>query len=253
MLLILLSLIVIRITNPDTIRAQASIKDSTIFTALFFGSYAYQVPGHDMAKRFGNNSNIGGGCLLKTRENILFGADFNFLFSDNVKEEESLLEEISTSQGYLIGMDGLYAEVHMWERGFNSSVKLGKIFPVFGPNPNSGLTILVGAGYLQHKIRIENRDKTAPQINGDYKKGYDRLTAGFAINEFIGYVHLGNNKLVSFFAGIEFTQAWTESLRIYDFDKMKRNNSKYFDSLTGIKIGWIIPLYKRLPDKYYYN
>ena len=251
-LTIMMSLLMLSLHISDSIYAQTSMKDSTIFTTLVFGSYAYQVPGNDLADRFGNNSNIGGGFLIKTKKNFLFGIDFNFLFSENVKEEDSLLKEISTSQGYLIGQDGLYAEVHMWERGFNSSFKFGKIFPIFGPNPNSGLTILFGAGYLQHKIRIENRDKTAPQINGEYKKGYDRLSAGFAISEFIGYIHLGNNKLVSFFAGIEFTQAWTESLRIYDFDKRKRNESRYFDTLTGIKVGWIIPIYKRLPEKYYY-
>lgn len=235
-----------------SLQAQVSVEDSTIFTGLFYGSYAYQVPGGDLAERFGNNSNIGGGCLLKTDKNFLFGIDFNFLFSDNVKEEDSLLKHISTEQGYLIGQDGLFAEIHMWERGFTGTFKFGKIFPIFGSNPNSGIAVMVGLGYLQHKIRIENRDKTAPQINGDYKKGYDRLSAGFTVNEFIGYLHLGNNKLVSFFAGIELTQAWTESLRIYDFDKMKKNDSKYFDTLFGIKIGWIIPLYKRLPDKYYY-
>ncbi|MCD4680697.1 MAG: hypothetical protein K8S00_09955 [Bacteroidales bacterium] len=232
--------------------AQTGVKDSTIFTTLLFGSYAYQVPGNDIAKRFGNNSSIGGGCLVKTKENLLFGIDFNFLFSDNVKEEDSLLKDITTSEGYLIGQDGLYAEIHMWERGFNSSFKVGKIFPLFGPNPNSGLAVMVGIGYLQHQIRIENRDKTAPQVNGDYKKGYDRLTAGLTINQFIGYMHIGNNKIVSFFAGIEFTQAWTQSMRVYDFDKRSKNDSRYFDTLTGIKVGWIIPLYKRKPDKYYY-
>ena len=140
----------------------------------------------------------------------------------------------------------------MWERGFNSTFKVGKIFPIIGPNPNSGLAVIVGIGYLTHKIRIENRDKTAPQINGDYKKGYDRLAAGLTINQFIGYMHFGNKKILSFYAGIEFTQAWTQSMRVYDFDKRSKNNSKYFDTLTGIKIAWIIPLYKRLPDKYYY-
>lgn len=244
---ILLGLTLTRYTH-----AQTSVKDSTIFTALLYASYTYQIPGNDLAKRFGNNSSIGGGCLFKTRENLIFGLDFSFMFSENVKEETTLLQDISTSEGYLIGQDGLYAEIHMWERGFNTFFKAGKLFPIFGPNPNSGLAIIAGIGYLQHKIRIENRDKTAPQVNGDYKKGYDRLSSGLAINQFIGYMHLGNNKILSFFAGIEFTQAWTKSMRAYDFDKRSKNDTRYFDTLTGIKIGWVIPLYKRLPDKYYY-
>jgi len=240
------------IAFPKTLNSQTSVKDSTIFTALFYGSYAYQVPGNDIAERFGNNSSIGGGCLFKTEKNFLFGVDFYFMFSDNVKEEDSLFKNISTPDGFIIGQDGLFAEVHLWQRGFNSSFRFGKIFPVIGPNPNSGIAIIVGVGYLQHKIRIENRDKTAPQINGDYKRGYDRLSAGISTSQFLGYMHLGNKKLLSFFAGFELTQAWTKSLRIYDFDQMSSNDGRYFDTLYGIKIGWIIPLYKRLPDKYYY-
>jgi len=251
--LVFIMMVVLTCINPKALHSQTSVKDSTIFTALFFASYAYQVPGNDLAKRFGNNSNIGGGCLIKTDKNLLFGIDFNFLFSNKVNEKDSLFKHISTSDGFIIGQDGLYAEVHLWQRGFNTSFKMGKLFPVFGPNPNSGIAIILGIGYLTHKIRIENRDKTAPPINGDYKRGYDRLSAGLSTSQFIGYMHLGNNKLISFFAGFELTQAWTKSRRIYDFDKMSRNDDKYFDTLYGIKIGWIIPLYKRLPDKYYYN
>ncbi|HNY07944.1 MAG TPA: hypothetical protein PKL64_07605, partial [Bacteroidales bacterium] len=51
--------------------SQVSIKDSSIFTTMFYATYSYQFPGGDLVKRFGNNSNIGGGVMFKTRGNWL--------------------------------------------------------------------------------------------------------------------------------------------------------------------------------------
>ena len=37
----------------------------------------------------------------------------------------------------------------------------------------------------------------------------------------------------------------------YDFDKMKKDNTKRLDLLYGIKGAWILPLYKKTPQEYY--
>jgi hypothetical protein len=109
-----------------------------------------------------------------------------------------------------------------------------------------------GLGYLQHNIRIENRENTAPQLEGDYKKGYDKLTGGFTISEQIGYMHLSNKRVVNFSVCFEFIQSWTKARRNYDFTLMGKDTSKRFDTFYGMKFSWFIPLYKKAPDKYYY-
>lgn len=232
--------------------SQVNVRDSSIATPMIIGSYMYQIPGGDMAVRFGNNSNVGATMLYKTKKNWLLGAEGNYIFSNAVKES-NIFDSIKTTTGYLIDGNGEYATVRLYERGFNANLKAGKLFPIVGPNPNSGLFFLASAGLLQHKIRIENPDNVAYQIKGDYKKGYDRLTNGFAISEYIGYMHLGNLRLVSFHIGFECTQAWTQSRREYDFDKMSKDTKQRLDLLYGIKAGWIIPLYKRRLKEYYYN
>ena len=88
---------------------------------------------------------------------------------------------------------------------------------------------------------------------GDYAKGYDRLTDGISTNEFIGYMYIGNKRLLTFYAGFDFTQAWTRDRRGYNFDLHGPDNTKRFDMLSGIKVGWIIPIYRIAPDKYYYQ
>ena len=123
---------------------------------------------------------------------------------------------------------------------------------MFGVNNNSGLFISGSLGLLQHKIRIENDGNRAPQILNDFKKGYDKLTNGLAVSEFIGYMYIGESQILNFYAGFEFYQAWTQSRRDFDFGTMQVDTQKRLDMLHSFKIGWVIPLYKRLPDKYYY-
>jgi len=226
-------------------------KDSATATSLVSASYSYQFPGGDLEKRFFSNSAVGASFFYKTKSNWLIGADGFFMFRDTVKET-TIFDSISTSDGAIIDGNGLYADIHLYERGFYIGAKGGKLFPVFGSNKNSGIVILGGMGLLQHKIRIENSDNAAYQIKGDYKKGYDRLTNGLALSEFVGYMYFGKSRLVSFFAGFEFTQAWTQNRRSYNFDTMGPDKTNRLDLLYGFKIGWIIPLHKRSPDKYYY-
>ena len=236
----------------DQISAQANMQDSSIYTTMFTGFYGYQFPGGDLADRFGSNSVIGVSYLVKNDNNWIYGLEFDYFFGSDVKIGDNLFTEISTPDGEIIDGNGIYANIQLFERAYNTSVKAGKMFPVLGPNPNSGLVILGGLGYLTHKIRIDVENNTAPQLAGDYKKGYDRFTSGIAVSEFFGYMYMGNNRKVNFYAGFEFIQAATKCRRDYNFDEMKGEDKNRLDLLFGIKAGWIIPLYKRAPEKYYY-
>jgi len=232
--------------------AQSSVKDSAIFIPSMYGEFAYQFPGGDLVKEFSSNGNVGGGFMIKTKRNFVFGLEYNYLFGSNVKNENVLLKDISTSQGYVISSGGTYADIHMYENGAFISAKFGKIFNVLSPNKNSGIMILGGLGFFQHKIRIDVTDNNAYNLSGDYKKGYDRMTYGPGISEFIGYVYYGNSRLVNFFFGFEFVQAWTKNRRDFNFDTMSKDNSNHFDMLSGFKVGWIIPVFNRTPRDFYY-
>jgi hypothetical protein len=233
--------------------AQATVKDSSISMVLIKVSYAYQVPGGEIARRFGNNSNIAGTLAYKTRSNWIFGIDGGFLFGTDVKES-GILDSISSKRvvsGIIIDESGQPASVHLNQRGFTLSLLAGKLFPVWGPNPNSGLLLTARAGFFQHKIRIEDLDQTAPQLAPEYLRGYDRRTNGLALTGFVGYQYLSNRRLINFYAGIEFLQGFTRNTR-YDFDLNRRDNSLHRDYLSSLRVGWLIPLYKRAPNEFYY-
>ncbi len=241
--------IIILLFSFQIVSAQ-SIKDTSISIPMISGAYSIQVPGGDLAQRFGINSNVGASFIFKTRSNWLIGIEGNFLFGSDIKED-GIFDSIKTSDGQIINIYGEYAKVLLTERGFFIGAKIGKLFPVFGSNPNSGIMVNASCGLLQHKIRIENDGNNALQIIDDYTKGYDRLTNGIAISEFIGYMHLSKNHLVNLYAGFEFYQAWTKNRRDFNFDTMEKDARDRKDFLYSFKFGWIIPLYKKMPDKFY--
>jgi len=234
-----------------TVNSQVNIRDSVIFTPLLYITYSYQFLGGDLAQRFGSNSSIGGGFMIKTKTNWLVGVEGNFMFGQTVKNSDSLLWNISTPDGYIIDANGMIADIVYYERGFNFLGKFGKLVPLLSPNPNSGFLILAGGGYLQNKIRIHNIGNTAPQLLGDYKKGYDKLNAGWTITASLGYLYLSNTRLLNFYLGFEFMQVWSKSLREFDFSEEKKDTKKYSSQFYGIKASWLIPLYRRTPNKYY--
>ena len=225
-----------------------NIQDSVVFVPLVSMSYCPQIPGGDMADRYGTNSNVGLQFLIKTKTNIVFGIDGNYLFGKEIKEE--LFKHIATNEGYIIDAGGSYADVRLSQRGIAISSHIGKVFPAWGINKNSGVISTIGVGYLQHKIRIDTPSNNVPQLSGDYKKGYDKLTSGISVTEFLGYLFLSSKRTINFFGGFELTQAFTKSRRTYDFDLMRRDTRNRLDLLYGFRIGWILPLYKKMPNEF---
>ncbi|MDD3637783.1 MAG: hypothetical protein PHP48_06155 [Bacteroidales bacterium] len=233
-------------------QAQKRVSDTTVSTVLFQATYAYQIPGGDLTEFFGNNSTIGGGVSYKTDKNWLFGAFGHFIFGDQVNNRAEIFKGISTAEGEVIDGNGLYTSLALFERGFHMQFKAGKLFNVLGPNPNSGIYVQAGLGYLTHRIRIETQFGTAPQLMDDYALGYDRMRGGFAFSGEFGYLLMSNSRLLNLSIALEFTQVSAKSLRDYDFALMRKDDKSYSDQYYGIRISWMIPTYKRAPQDYYY-
>jgi hypothetical protein len=230
----------------------AQIGDSAINVWQVGLNYSFQKPGADMESRYGYNSMVGPSFTLKTKKNWMIGAELSYLFGSNIKDGTSMLDALKTNNEQIINEYGEYGTILLTERGFYTGAYVGKLFPVLGPNQNSGVFFNLGAGLLQHHIRIENKDNNTPPVLGEYKKGYDKLSNGLCLRQFIGYQYLSNRRTINFYFGIEFYQGFTQSRRSFDFDTRTQDTQKYLDLLYAIKAGWILPLYRQTPDKFYY-
>lgn len=231
--------------------SQALVKDTAIGFSFFGIGMAVHLPAADMANRFGSNAAAHSNFSYKFKSGFTLTANGGFLFGNTINEG-NILRGISTSDGEIIGNDGRISQIRLFERGYFTCIDAGKIFSLKKPNPNSGIWITLGAGFIQHKIRIENIGNAVYGLDKEYVKGYDRLTNGLMLHQFVGYVYFGNKRLVNFFAGIEGLQGFTQNRRSYNFDTMSTDSKKRLDVLIGIKAGWILPLYTK-PDKFYYN
>ncbi|KAF0131210.1 MAG: hypothetical protein FD155_874 [Bacteroidetes bacterium] len=236
----------------SALQAQQRVSDTTVSTFLFQASYGLQLPGKDLTTYFGVNSSIGAVISYKTSKNWLWSAQGSYIFGDQVDGREQILKNISTSNGEIIDGNGTYTSLALFERGYHFQAKVGKILPVIGPNPNSGIYIMTGLGYLSHRILIESQFGSAPQIMNDYAKGYDRMRGGFAHSIEAGYFLMNNSRVLNFSFGLEFIQAFTQSMRDYQFDIMGADLNNYTDHYYGIRVNWMIPAYKRAPQTYYY-
>ncbi|MDQ3072290.1 MAG: hypothetical protein M3Q97_03370 [Bacteroidota bacterium] len=230
--------------------AQADIKDSGIHIWLIGGQGGLQFPGGNLSERFGMNAVVGGGVYYKSATNWLFGIDYNFMFGSAVKEKP--VDRVAAENGYLINGNGEYQIMKIYERGNMPMFRFGKVLPLFGPNPNSGLLIRGGAGVLVHKIKYYFTGSAPPQLAEEYIKGYDRLTGGPAFAQSIGYIHLSNRNRVNFSASFEIIEGFTRSLRSWDFATNRYDDRRRLDLLYGISLQWYFPIYKQAADDDFY-
>jgi len=212
-------------------------------------SYSPQIPGGDFAKRFGLTNSIGLNFGLKTGKNWQFEFEGTFLFGNNIKED-NILDYLKTDEGFIIDQFGDAVNVLIFQRGFTESLMIGKLFPIVGPNKNSGIIVKLGAGFMHHKIRIENQDDQVPALTKKNLVYVDRLTMGLALKQYIGYQHLSDRKLINFNIGLELTEGITQGMRDYQFGYgAYREKRKEF--LLGIRAGWIFPIYRKTPEEFY--
>lgn len=232
-------------------KGQGSISDSSLFLTTIAPSYAYQIPDGDLRERFGPNSNIAMRVGIKTGSNIQLDLVGAFIFGNNVRIRDEMLQSLKTSKGYVLTAAGERAQISYSQRGFSISLQAGKVFPL-GYNPNSGILLKAGAGFLQHNVRIKVEDRRVPHLNEDRTDYFDRRASGLTFHEFVGYQHFANNRVANFFIGLEFFQAFPENRRSFNVDDIEDNGRKRFDMLHGIRAGFMLPLYDSESKEVYY-
>lgn len=199
------------------------------------------VPFGDMNNRFGPNLGFKLQIEKQTSNNWLFGLQYDYIFGSTVKED--VFENLRLPDGNIYGANNTYATVLQRERGAFLGVNLGKLIPI-STKYKSSLKISMSGGVFQHNIRIVDDERSFVQINGEYLKGYDRMTRGFGSKQFVGWEYLAENKRLNFYMGIESTIAFTKSVREYNFDSAGRSDkSGRFDGTIGFRVGFIMPFY----------
>jgi hypothetical protein len=230
----------------------AQIEKGNEYDALNLNiTYGAHLPGADFAQRFGFHFSVGLGLdYIQDPSNVIIGLESNYQFGGIVKED--VISSLRTPEGEIIGNDLQFASVNLRQRGLYTGFVFGKLFQTHSVNKKEGIRATIGAGYVWHKIRIQDDFDTAPQFSGDYVKGYDRLTAGLGIRQFIGYQKLDRNRLANFMVGLEFMQAFTSSVREFNWDTREFPQGRRLDISFGIRVAWTLPFYVGQPSSTIY-
>jgi hypothetical protein len=247
-------LLLLWVSTPIFIIGQRNVSDSVIGTPIIAVHYGINQTAYDLSDRYGLLNHIGILTGYKTKKNWFWGVDANFIFGNQIRMTR-LFDHLVDSYGNITDINGDIAKLLVYSRGVNVNATVGKIIPWFGPNDNSGIFVHLGLGYLLHKLRLETQDQVVPQLELDYKKGYDRLTIGPCIHQFLGYSFMANSGFLNFYVGFYFQEGFTQNKRTIFFDQpdLPVSTATRFDFQYGAKLGWLIPFYKRQPKDFYYD
>jgi len=247
-------LIALMLFTSFSIFAQRNVRDSIIGTPMIGVHYGANWTAGDLYQRYGFMNHIGILAGYKTSRNVFWGMDANFMFGNQVKMT-GLFDHLVDSYGNITDVNGDIAKVLVYSRGVNVNFAAGFILPILSPNENSGIFIHGGIGYLLHRLRVETQDQVIPQLELDYKKGYDRLTAGWNTHQFVGYSYMGNSGFYNFYAGFYIQEGFTQNKRTIFFDQpdVPVSTKTRLDIQYGFRLGWYVPVYKRKPRDYYFD
>lgn len=209
-------------------------------------SYGFHVPLADMARYYTFNFSLGGKIQYILSNNLTFGVVGDYQFFDNTRSD--VLANLREAEGYIIDRFGQLTDVKYGMRGFFLGASISYIIPVLKNYKRSGIEVRFEGGYEQHWLDILPIGSEIFGLSGNYKKGYDRMHSGFAMRQYIGYRHLDKNRLLNFFGGIDFMEAFTVNRRGYNFDTRQKDSDGKIDILFGIRVGITLPIYIYTPE-----
>ena len=241
-----------------------------LFTSIMYGQrvkqsqpawlikpgFSWLSSGGDMEYRFGNHMTVGLGVGYKFTSNWILTVDGQFSFGNQVRNQGQLLNTMLTANGKILNETGNYGQIDVNQRGWLGSLDISKTLNFLSLNPNSGVNILVGAGYLSHYINFNTPGKDIPQVMDEYDKGYDELSGGFMLKQAIGYVYMSDNRRINCKLSFLMMEAFTTNFREFSYSTGKPVKDKMSDFMYGFQFQWMLPIYGEAAkgkDLYYYD
>ena len=201
-------------------------------------------------------------CDYKYKSNWMVTLEGDLWFgynSDNLKSREQRIRNIYTEGGYVLSWGGYDGAVTAYNRSLSARVGVAKIIPFSPKNPNSGLLLKLGGGWMMQKTVFtqDMNEAPVPGLHGDYAKLYDHLRNGALLSEGVGVIYMSNyHTYINFKLTLEVSECFTFSSRPYQLDDLMglkgKDGNRYFDMMYGIKLSWMFPLMGKTTYDYYY-
>ena len=211
----------------------------------------YQIPSGFFSELFGNNPSIGTTFFIEKENNFFYGIEADYLFGNNIKNESLILSSITNNDGSVVASDGYYANINFSRSGFSSNIFAGYAIHLNKTNL-SGVYFSLGAGYINQKILIDTKNENIPQLNEEYKKGYDDANDGIFGKISINYKYYSKKGGIQISTGLFNSFARVKRLNSYLFNENNNDDSFHFGSTFGFNLGLIIPVSKINQEEFHY-
>lgn len=242
--LLLLFLVLILPAHPAAAQGLAGSRNAG-GAVLFNLGYGVFSPAGDLADRFGGGFALDGGLdYLPAGKNWQFGLMGRFGFGNEVRED--VLAGLRLNNGTIISNQRSPADVQLRHRHLFLGARAGYTLALGRKNPRAGLKLSTGLGWLSHWIRVQ-RDVSQEviQVEGFRRAGYDRLTGGPALYQFLGYQQLALDRRLNFYAGVEALLGLTRARRAFDVATAAPSPADgRTDLILGARLGIILPFYR---------
>lgn len=213
---------------------------------------SYQFGLSDLGKRYSTFSSITAGAYFRSPKKFIIGGEYGPYLGNNVSIY-NLYGNIVGPTGVIIDKNGNPAVIRYYMRGYYLQGYLGKVFALKPQWKHSGIQVKIGGGFMQHRIKMRFDKGLVPQLEDDYKEGYDRLTNGFMFTQNIQYQYFDFDNL-SLVAGVNFAQGFTKNRRNWNYSEFKQDNTLRHDFYFGFNLGILIPIaLKSNVNHEYYN
>jgi hypothetical protein len=233
--------LIVSVTSAQPIQGPAPAPQSPgsgSFLLLRVGGGFY-LTGADLAKGFPQFASMPAGLYYKSGSNITVGINHTPFWGNRVNYS-NLFGDMLGPSGEVIDQNGFPTVIRYYMRGSATNLTVGKLLG--GKGGKSGqFELALGAGFMQHFVKMRFDVGRTPQLEGDYAKGYDRLTNGLQLVQHFRWHYL-NPETISVFAGLDVAQGFTQNRRGWNFADGGPDNSKHFDFYSGLSAGIIIPL-----------
>ncbi len=218
---------------------------------LLQSAIQYNINGGDWKGRYPAFTSVPLSVEYFHRHKYVVGVNYDVYLGSQV-EENGLYGQMVNNNNQLLDQNGYPAVVRTYMRGFQSGVHALKSFP-FKAGSNWHLQMGGGLGYYRTHTKFVFDEDQVPQIDGNYTAGYDRLSAGWYLQEQIRIQYL-NNDLVSIGIGFHTMQGSSKHLRAYDFATQTPGFQQFTDFSYGANAFITIPIrvQETLPEPDYY-
>ena len=224
-------------------RSQSMLRDTSISIWAFQFSYSGNLTALDLAEKTDYLHVISPGVSFKTASNWLIQGELDFLFGQTLRETGTANMVFSELE-LPINTEGTIDEVTPRFQGYQIQFDFQKLIkPNIRYNYNTGIMAGFGLGFIQHRINFAYPGQGVPQLEDPYIKGYDRLTNGFLLSQFLGYRRYSNKNLFNYSLGFEVAEGITRNRRSWNYDLMGPDNRLRLDMYYGLKFTLIIPAY----------